>query len=171
MKRYLCSFLAAVCCVTLWAQAPREDNRQAPQKQEERQKQSQEERQKQFEEMKLKQIAYFTERIGLTAEEAESFWPIVNDIRDRRWRINHDIRRCFRQGKDNKEVDYAKTLERLMDLRKQEADLEKECYDKLKKILSPEKLYKYYKAEEDFSFELLRSFEQDKKQPQPQPQK
>lgn len=119
-------------------------------------------RQNQWEEMQLKKIAYFTDKIGLTPEEAQSFWPIVNDIQYRSFAINHEMMRLIRiprQEREKKEIDYEKINTRMAELRQQQADLDKERYIKLKAILSPEKLYKYYLAEEGFSRELLRSFD------------
>jgi hypothetical protein len=126
------------------------------------QESGQEGRQNQWEEMQLKKIAYFTDKIGLTPEEAQSFWPIVNDIQYRSFAINHEMMRLIRiprQERENKEIDYEKINTRMAELRQQQADLDKERYIKLKAILSPEKLYKYYLAEEGFSRELLRSFD------------
>lgn len=123
---------------------------------------NQEERQKQWEEMRLKRIAYFTDKIGLTTQEAQLFWPIVNDIQDRSFTLNHEMMRLIRiprQERENKETDYEKINVRMAEIRQQQADLDKERYIKLKAILSPEKLYKYYLAEEGFSRELLRSFD------------
>ena len=121
---------------------------------------NQEERQQQWEEMRLKRIAYYTDKIGLTAEEAQLFWPIVNDIQNRSLELNHEMMRLMRvsrQGRENQRIDYEKINARLAEIRQQRADLEKERYVKLKAILSPEKLFKYYLAEEGFSRELLRS--------------
>ncbi|MDD2559988.1 MAG: hypothetical protein PHE04_04895 [Bacteroidales bacterium] len=123
---------------------------------------NQEERQKQWEEMRLKRIAYFTDKIGLTSEEAQLFWPIVNDIQDRSFALNREMMRLIRiprQERENKETDYEKINTRMAEIRQQQSDLDKERYIKLKAILSPEKLYKYYLAEEGFSRELLRSFD------------
>ena len=112
--------------------------------------------------MRLKRIAYFTDKIGLTSEEAQLFWPIVNDIQDRSFALNREMMRLIRiprQERENKETDYEKINTRMAEIRQQQSDLDKERYMKLKAILSPEKLYKYYLAEEGFSRELLRSFD------------
>ncbi len=122
---------------------------------------NQEDRQQLWEEMRLKRIAYYTDKIGLTAEEAQLFWPIVNDIQDKSFALNQEMMRLMRvsrQGKENQNIDYEKINARMAEIRQQRADLEKERYVKLKVILSPEKLFKYYLAEEGFSRELLRSF-------------
>lgn len=158
MKRFFFFLLICFCSMTAPAQSPQnkaigntqqsshpEDNKASYQRR--------------IEEMRLRQIAYYTDKIGLTAEEAQAFWPVFYDRQNKRWKIDHERRKFFRMAKDNKAIEYERANARMIELRIQEAEMEKECYEKLKAILSPEKLFKYYQAEEDFSRELLRSFE------------
>lgn len=126
------------------------------------------ERQKQFEEMQLKRIAFFTKEIGLTPEEAQSFWPVYNEITLKRWRINHELRRLLRPVRENtgRTVDYEKINKRILQLREENASLDRQCYEKMGAILGQEKLFKYYLAEDVFTRDILNNFERpDRPQP------
>lgn len=157
MKSNLIITLCLLCSTLAFSQRPQDGaNRPNPGP-----GPNQEERQQQWEEMRLKKIAYFTDKIGLTTEEAQWFWPIVNDIQNRSFALNHELMRLTRTSRQDKgkEIDYEKITARMMEIRLQQAELDKERYEKLKVVLSPEKLFKYYIAEEGFSRELLRSFD------------
>lgn len=119
------------------------------------------ERQKQFEEMQLKRIAFFTKEIGLTPEEAQSFWPVYNEITFKRWRINHELSRLLRPVRENsnRTIDYEKINKRILQLREENADLDRQCYEKMSAILGQEKLFKYYLAEDVFTRDILNNFE------------
>ena len=66
-------------------------------------------------------------------------------------------RECSKLTKDLKhnnpptESDYSKVNDECLGVKMKEAALEKEYYEKFKKILSPEKLYKYRRAEYKFA--------------------
>lgn len=131
------------------------------------------ERQKQFEEMQLKRIAFFTKEIGLTPDEAQLFWPVYNDITLKRWRINHELRRCLRPARanaDSKPVDYEKINKRILQLREENAALDRQCYEKMSAILGQEKLFKYYLAEDVFTRDILNNFERPAQPQQPKEQ-
>lgn len=99
--------------------------------------------------------AYITERIGLTADEAEKFWPVYREFLEKR----RDLRQEMRDDRRS-ETDQSKQLERDLELKQQELDLEKEYTRQLGKIISAEKLVKLRQAEMDFRRLLLRQIQQ-----------
>jgi hypothetical protein len=67
--------------------------------------QNQDERQKRFEDMKAKRAAFFTERIGLTPEEAEKFWPVyIQSSRSKRQIERQDAHSFFQKTKRNEKA-------------------------------------------------------------------
>jgi Spy/CpxP family protein refolding chaperone len=123
----------------------------------------QDERQKRREEMKAKEAAFFTERIGLTAEEAQVFWPVYNELQTEKGALNKKMRDLHHNAKRNDKgeriLDYEQLTEEMINIRVQEANLVKNYHAKFKKILSPEKLYRYYRAERDWGGELLKQIQ------------
>ncbi len=110
---------------------------------------------KTFKEIREDQIAFFNKRIGLTPAEAEQFWPIVDDIRAQRWKINRELHQLLRAQND---INFDKTNKRLIELKTRDAELERECYNRLRKVLSPEKLYRYYQTDDAYYRNMLRDF-------------
>jgi len=99
--------------------------------------------------------AYITQRLDLTTEEAEKFWPLYNEFTQKR----HDIRKQYKIAKKSGQDEKA-----LLDLdlksKQQELDLEKEYSDKFLKVLPAQKLVQLRQAEEDFKRLLIRQIEQ-----------
>lgn len=125
--------------------------------------QPQDDRQKRFEEMKAKRAAFFTDRIGLTPEEAEQFWPVYNRLQEEKGKLNEKMRQLFRNSKRNdkgeKILDYDKITDEMIRIKVQEANLEKEYHTHFKKILGAEKLFKYYLTEREWGGELLKQIQ------------
>ncbi len=125
--------------------------------------QGQDERQRRFEEMKAKRAGFFTERIGLTPSEAERFWPIYNSLQSEKGKLSERTRKLFMNTKVNnkgeKVPDFKRITDEMINIKVKEANLEKLYHEKFKKILSPEKLFRYYQAEVDWGKELLRLFQ------------
>lgn len=108
-----------------------------------------------FKERKAKFIA--TEA-NLTASEEKAFTPLMNELMDKRFELNREIRRQSRylkNKKDKTDADYTSYIELEYKNKVKELELDKEYYDKFKKILSPEKIYKSQKAENKFLKEVV----------------
>lgn len=106
-----------------------------------------------------KRNAYITAEVGLTPEEAEQFIPLCNELRQKLFEVGRECRKFSKEvwHKENvTDADYTKAIDDCLDVRIKEAQLEKEYYEKFKKILSPEKLYKYRNAEFKFARDFMR---------------
>lgn len=147
MKRYVLFFVISVFISGLYAQNQDKDNA----------------RKQKWEEMKAKRAAFYTERIGLTPEEAQVFWPVYNELQDKKEKLHQLTCDQFKNAKNEtkgcKTVDYTKAMDKMINLRVQEAELEKIYHSKFKKIISPDKLFKYYRAERDWASKLLKDIE------------
>ena len=101
---------------------------------------------------------FITTEVGLTAEEASKFIPLENEFKMKLFEVGRDCRRLMRENQDKKtmsDAEYLKQIECYLDTRLKEAQLEKEYYEKFKKILSPGKLFKYQQADAKFSREFV----------------
>lgn len=120
-------------------------------------------RKQRWEDMKAKRAAYYTEKIGLTSEEAQRFWPVFNELQDKKWKLHLQMSAQFRNGKKDDEgrpiFNYAMVNDELIRIKVQEANLDRVYHEKFKKILSPEKLFRYYGAERDWANKLLKDLE------------
>ena len=107
------------------------------------------------EKIRAAHAAYVTERLELTASEAEKFWPLYRQYIEKRRGLRQQLREERREGTDGE-----KLLELDLKIKQQELDLEKEYTQQFQKIISAEKLLKLRQAEGDFRKLLLRQIQQ-----------
>lgn len=106
-----------------------------------------------------KKNAFITAEVGLTPEEAEVFIPLCNELQEKMFEVGRECRKLTKELKHNEsptEADYSRVNDECVGVKLKEAALEKEYYEKFKKILSPEKLYKYRRAEYKFARNFMR---------------
>ena len=111
------------------------------------------------EEFRAKQKAFIIEKAGLNKEEAAKFFPVYFELQDKKKALNDKAWGLLRKGKDDKttEAQYAGFLKGVYDARSASDKLERDYYEKFKKILSNKKIYMVQKAEMRFHRELLKS--------------
>ncbi len=109
--------------------------------------------------LKAEKIAFFTEKINLTPQEAENFWPVYNEYWERKNRIIADNRIAMMYGSKNlskmSDEEITKYADMYINFKKQESDLLIEFNEKFKKVLPPAKLFKLYQTDYDFKIYLL----------------
>lgn len=106
-----------------------------------------------------KRNAFITAEVGLTPDEAALFIPLCDEFQQKRFEIGHDCRKLSREMRKKQnptDAEYLKAIDECLDVNTREAELEKEYYEQFKKILSPEKLYKYRNAEYKFARQFMR---------------
>ena len=103
--------------------------------------------------------AYITERLGLTTEEAEKFWPVYREFAEKRSGLRTQFRDAKREGKDEEEL-----VELGLKLKQQELDLEKDYSGRMMKVISAQKLMELRGAERDFTRIILQQIQQRKLQ-------
>lgn len=113
------------------------------------------EAQKQIE---LAKIALITERLNLTTEQAEKFWPVYREYSNRNKAIRQDFKKA-RKGFDPNsasEEENKKMLEMANKVKQQQLDLEKEYSQRILKVITSRQLNNLRKAENDFKEMLIR---------------
>ena len=113
------------------------------------------------EQVQVERIAYFTEHIGLTPEEAQLFWPIYNEMDKKRTAL-FDERAAIihkfmndQQSLSDKQID--EQLKRLTAIQQEESMLPVEYDAKFRKVLSARKVMSLYVAEMGFRNYLLQT--------------
>lgn len=105
-------------------------------------------------------VAYLTEKLSLTPEEAQQFWPLYNELENKMRDIRKQLRGNRSEAKQNfdqlSDADVAKAIDRELALEQQELDLKKQYNERFKKILPIKKVAKLYAAEHGFRKELLK---------------
>lgn len=111
------------------------------------------------EKVEAMKIGFLTERLELSPEEAQVFWPVYNQYQDELEKVRltrKDYISAARKGMDDLSD---KEIEKLVDselaFRQSELDLQKKYHGQFKKVLPIKKVAKLYRAEEDFKRKLL----------------
>jgi len=104
-------------------------------------------------------IAFITDQLQLTPEEAQKFWPVYNQFNSQKEDLNKDYMQVNQKYRNNADAMSDKDATELADSYIKHAqkvvDLQKEFHGKLKDVLPPKKLLKLYNVERDFQRLLL----------------
>ena len=111
-------------------------------------------------------IALITERLGLSPEQAEKFWPVYREYNLERRQIREEFRDTRRNVDmaDLTEEQSQKMMQKAMDLKQRELNLEKEYSRRLSEVISTQQLFKLKNAEKDFQQMLLKRIQQQRQQ-------
>lgn len=111
------------------------------------------------EQIQTEKIAFFTEKIGLTLQEAEKFWPVYNEYWDKKNKIDEERKKAmnaFLNNPDNfSRSEIEELVDNYVDYRMQKAELLEEYHQKFKEVLPVEKVVRVYVADYDFKAYLL----------------
>lgn len=105
--------------------------------------------------IKAAHAAYITERLGLTPEEAEKFWPVYREYSQKRQEIRQQMKTAREKGTPEKEL-----LDLDLKIKQQQLDLEKDYSGRLQKVITPQKMMNLRQAEGDFKRLILRQVQQ-----------
>lgn len=118
-------------------------------------------------------VAYLTQELELTPEEAQRFWPLHNEMTRKIRGIRKEQRGTRMEAKDNFEsmndIELSDAINKEFELEQKELDLKKEYTVKFKKILPLKKVAKLYIAEKGFRRELLKGARERRKIPDRSP--
>ena len=115
------------------------------------------------ERIKAYRVAVFTEKLNLSPEEAQSFWPIYNEYTDKRDALIDQ----FKPGKpvsDMSEAEMETQLARYFERQQKEIDLEKEMVVKMRKFLPLKKVVRIPQAERDFREAIFKKMQERKQE-------
>ncbi|MDL5047108.1 hypothetical protein QQ054_13875 [Oscillatoria amoena NRMC-F 0135] len=113
-------------------------------------------------------IAFITERLGLTPDEAEKFWPVYREFATKRTAIKAEFENARRNPdpKRTKEENERYLLDLNFQLKQRELDLEREYSGRILSAISPQKLIALRQAEQDFRNMIIKQIQQRQLQEQ-----
>jgi hypothetical protein len=113
-------------------------------------------------------IGFFTKKMNLSTEEAEKFWPVYNEYQSQRNQIQKDKIMLVRDFNQNGSVLTDKQLTEMGDQLikdiSDESALAVAFHKKIKEILSPAKVIRYYQAENQYKIQLLKELQENRQQ-------
>lgn len=119
------------------------------------------------EQIKAIKTAFITEKLDLSPEEAEKFWPIYNEFKDKERNIQQDVAFHFRQGPPDISGMTDQEIEKMILGRFEQehalVELRKEYYVKLKEVIPVPKIFKLLEAEVQFRKVMLERLRDQRK--------
>jgi len=117
--------------------------------------------------IKSLKIAFITENLNLTTDEAQRFWPVYNNYEDQRYlqvyKEYKEIKHLLRDKEfgDVSETQASRTLDRLITIKKNSLELEKKLFDDLSDFIPSTKILYLKKLEDDFNHKLLEKLKKE----------
>jgi hypothetical protein len=113
-------------------------------------------------------IGFFTKKMNLTSQEAEKFWPVYNEYQKQKNLIQKDkimMIRNFNQNESSlSDSQLTEMGDKLIKDLSDESSLAVAFHRKIKEILPPAKVIRYYQAENQYKIQLLKELQENRQQ-------
>lgn len=112
------------------------------------------------EEFKARLENFITAETGFTPAEAQAFYPIYHEMKEKQRNLQREIFRLKKNAPDSNanDKDFALVIQKIKDLGAEMAGLEVTYYKKMCKAVSPRKVYAAMQAEDKFHRKMLEGF-------------
>ncbi|MBK7408544.1 MAG: hypothetical protein IPL49_02705 [Saprospirales bacterium] len=111
-------------------------------------------------------IAFFTEKLQLTPEESQSFWPLYNEYQDK----EKAIRKSYKNDKSLElmsDAEAEKLIETSFEMEEKTLQLKKEYYGKMRGVLPVRKIALLSRIDRQFKERLLEEWRNRQEQKRP----
>jgi len=104
--------------------------------------------------------SFINKKVNFSTKETEAFWPLYNEMNDKldaarkTFRQKYNANTNYNFETDKEAEDY---LNAELNLKQKEYEINKDYYDRFKKILPVKKVAAVRRAEEDFKKEIINS--------------
>ena len=122
---------------------------------------------KYMERFKSERVAFLSDKLDFTVEEAQTFWPLYNQYQNKRGELLKS-KQMENQGRRNwKDIDNEE-LEAMVDARVEQelklAELKLKFHKEIKKVIPIQKVVRLYRAEHEFVNFMLKKIENQRSQ-------
>jgi hypothetical protein len=111
---------------------------------------------------KDEKVSFFNSKLEMNEEVSEIFWPIYEDLNNRRMKIGEEERSLMSYYNSNsenmteKEID--ETIDSFFNIQKKKLDLDLQYHEKFVEILGKARTMKIYTLEREFRLHILKKF-------------
>lgn len=117
------------------------------------------------EKIEAQKVAFITQKLDLTPEESQKFWPVYNEYDAQKELLNKAFRKKVKAYKSKTATETAADSLLLAEIEHDQAllDLKKSYISKFKAVISSDKIVRLGEAERDFKKMLLKLIRDQKK--------
>jgi hypothetical protein len=113
------------------------------------------------ERIKNLQIAYISDKLGLTPEQAQKFWPVYNEFSTKRNELRKELINARKEVKTAPDPQKDEELVKLgLSIRQRELNLENEYSGKLLQVITAQQILNLRKSERDFQQMIINQLQQ-----------
>ena len=116
--------------------------------------------------IKSLKVAFITERLDLSAKEAQQFWPIYNDYDEKREALRRkeriEVRGKIKEADELSEKEARTLLEKYIRFEEEEEKLENAFLKNVGKVISAKKTLLLLRSEEEFKRRLIKQYRHNK---------
>jgi hypothetical protein len=116
------------------------------------------------ERMEAMKVGFITKKLELTSEEAQVFWPVYNELNEKRHALKKESRENHKalneKGDKASDKDFEDVFNTDIDLKEKGIALEKEYFAKMKAVIPVSKIAKLHQAEREFKRHMLKSLKE-----------
>jgi len=116
--------------------------------------------------IEAEKVAFITNKLDLSVEEAQKFWPVYNEYQKKRKDIFIEKRKIHKNLTTNidtlSDEEIISALNKINKIKLKEVQLEKDYTDKYLKVLPPKKIIILHKTEMEFKRTLLHKLKEGK---------
>ena len=113
------------------------------------------------EKMEAEKVAFITKKLDLSVDEAQKFWPIYNEMQEKKAELHKQKRilmKKFHNGFETmSDSDIEKGLDKSLNIDLEVEKMRIEYNDKFKKAIGVKKTALFYESEREFRKTLLRN--------------
>lgn len=106
--------------------------------------------------LKAKKIAYISDNLDLSPEEAQSFWPLYNAFNEKM--------EGFKRNEDVEKMSAEASLDKLLADEEQKLQIKKEYSEKFKISIGAEKTLKFFTLDKGFKKRMIKGLERRSKE-------
>lgn len=118
------------------------------------------------EKIKALKVAYLTEHLELSSQEAQEFWPVYNEYESKRNELRKkqwvEIKSKLKDVGSLNEQEAQSLLSTYLKIEEEEEELEKDFLNKVSKVISAKKTLVLMRSEEDFKRQLIKQYRHNK---------
>ncbi|MDX2303260.1 MAG: hypothetical protein NW226_10690 [Microscillaceae bacterium] len=103
---------------------------------------------------------FVTNRINLTEEQAEKFWPVYDAYTQERIKLRRQVQKLKQSGFSMAATDeqLKASIDQMFELREKEFKLDKEVKTKLLEVLTVRQLAELYRSEQEFLQAIIKAW-------------
>ena len=129
---------------------------------------NEEQRKKEFERIQSEKIAFITQELDLSPEEAQVFWPVYNQCWKESLEAHKKMMDAFgafrgKKGDELSDAELEKKLDAYIQATTASNQVMADWYPKFKKVLPIHKVAKLYQAEEAFQRRMIDNLRKERK--------